>query len=110
MLKNTLLLYSLILLLSVFGGGGIIRIYGDTCGISLFDPGDWGRVFILMGSPWCRGLNWLGYATTSIVENIWYHTISNIAGYVLLNIPNSNIIVDNVSRSIVPGKLDFSVD
>ena len=115
-IQKSLFVYSLILLLSIFGGGSIVRLYGDTCGISLLDPSSWGSSFILMGSPWCRGLNWLGYVSTTVVENIWYHTIANIVGYMLLHLPStigenvsSKMCTDN-SRNMERGKLDFKVD
>ena len=80
-------LYSLVLLGCVFGGGSIIRIYGDTCGLSLFDPGSWFTSMVLIGSPWCRGLNWVGYVSTTIVENIWYHALANAITWSIAKVP-----------------------
>ena len=65
--------YVLVLLGAVFGGGSLIRVYGNTCGLNIFDPGSWLLAFVTIGSPWCRALNWVGYMTTSIVEHIWFH-------------------------------------
>jgi hypothetical protein len=75
LLKTTAFTYSLILFLSIIGGGSIIRLYGDTCGLNVFDPTTWLRAAVVIGSPWCKGLNWLGYTATCIVEHLWLHLI-----------------------------------
>ena len=74
-LKTSAFAYSLVLFLSVIGGGSIIRLYGDTCGLNIFDPSTWLRATVIIGSPWCKGLNWLGYTATCIVEHLWLHLI-----------------------------------
>jgi hypothetical protein len=90
MIQITAIVYTAIIFACVFGGGGIIRLYGDTCGLSLMDPGSWARSMLLIGSPWCRGLNWLGYVTTSVVENIWYHMIANGITWICTTLPIGN--------------------
>lgn len=84
-IKGTAVIYTCVIAACVFGGGGLIRLYGETCGLSLFDPKSWISSIILVGSPWCRGLNWLGYVTTSVIENVWYHMIANIITWVCSN-------------------------
>ena len=87
MIQTTAFLYTAILFACVFGGGGVIRLYGDTCGLSLLSPSTWASSLVLIGSPWCRGLNWVGYVSTTIVENIWYHIIANALTWVCSSIP-----------------------
>lgn len=72
-LKTSWMTYILVLLGAVFGGGSLIRLYGNTCGLSLIEPSFWLRASITIGSPWCKLLNWVGYVTTSIVEHLWFH-------------------------------------
>ena len=72
-LKTSWMTYVLVLLGAVFGGGSLIRLYGNTCGLSIIDPSSWLRASITIGSPWCKLLNWVGYVTTSIVEHLWFH-------------------------------------
>lgn len=103
--KTTYFVYILILFLAVFGGGSIIKLYGDTCGLSIFQPTSWLSSMILIGSPWCKGLNWLGHISTNIIENIWYHLVLGAIGYVYNYIP-SPINFNNIdSRS---SKIVFS--
>ena len=87
-------LYTLVLLVCMFGGGSIIRVYGDTCGLSLLDPGSWFTSMVMIGSPWCRGLNWLGYISTTVVENIWYHVLANAITWCIAKVPilNNDIV------------------
>ena len=72
-LNSVLFTYILIIISTVFLGGFITRFYGNTCGISPFEPSYWVYSFILMGSPYCKMLNFLCYACNSILENIWIH-------------------------------------
>ena len=71
-----------------FSGGVAIRLYGETCGVNPFDPSSWFRSFILVGSPWCKFLNWVGYLSNSIMEMFWYHMGTVIFGYIGTNYPN----------------------
>ena len=95
MIQITAIVYTAILIVCMFGGGGIIRLYGDTCGLSLMDPSSWGRSMVLIGSPWCRGLNWLGYVSTSVVENIWYHMLANVVTWVCTTLPFRDAKIPN---------------
>lgn len=72
-LKTSWMTYVLVLLGAVFGGGSLIRLYGNTCGLSIIEPSSWLRASITIGSPWCKLLNWVGYVTTNIVEHLWFH-------------------------------------
>ena len=67
----------------------LIRIYGNTCGISILYPSSWLSSFLLVGSPYCRGLNWATNLTSGIVENLWFHLISNLLTSLYLYIPNN---------------------
>ena len=81
-IKTTYFIYTIILFVSIFGGGSIIKVYGETCGLSILSPSEWGRSLMLMGSPWCRGLNWMSYIVSNIIENIWYHGIASCVGLI----------------------------
>lgn len=87
--RGTLSLYTLIVLASVFGGGSLIRLYGETCGLSLLSPGTWFQSFVLIGSPWCRTLNWLGHMATMVMEYIWFHLATMFVGWISAYIPNN---------------------
>ena len=50
--KTTYFIYLLILFIGIFGGG-IIRLYGNTCGLTIFDI-SWGSSMML-GSPGVMG-------------------------------------------------------
>ena len=64
-----------VLILSVFIGSSLIRLYGNTCGINILDPATWLRIVTVAGSPWCKALNWTSYATTHIIDHMWLHII-----------------------------------
>ena len=87
LLKRSWSMYVLVLLGSVFGGGSLIRLYGNTCGLSLLDPYSWFGAIISIGSPWCRALNWVGYMTTSIVEHLWFHLFGMLITGLLTFVP-----------------------
>ena len=80
--NKSIMLYITFIVCIIFGGGSIIRLYGNTCGISILDPGSWFSATVLMGSPWCRGLNWMSYIVSNIIENIWYHGIASCVGLI----------------------------
>ena len=81
-MNKTIITYVIFVMGCIFGGGSVIRLYGNTCGLSLFDPSGWFTSTVLMGSPWCRGLNWVGFIVSSVVENIWYHLIASSVGII----------------------------
>jgi hypothetical protein len=56
-------------------GSCAIRLYGDTCGVSIFEPRTWARPFIVMGSSWCKSLHWIAYSSTYLVEHMWMHLV-----------------------------------
>ncbi len=87
-LKTSWMTYVLVLLGAVFGGGSLIRLYGNTCGLSIIDPSSWLRASITIGSPWCKLLNWVGYVTTSIVEHLWFHLFGIILTSFVSFLPN----------------------
>ena len=72
-LKSSAMTYAFVLIVAILGGGSIIRLYGDTCGLSIMNPSSWLRATVTIGSPWCKALNWAGYMTTCIVEHMWFH-------------------------------------
>ena len=90
-MRNILLVYTLGVFGLVLGGGSMIKLYGDTCGASPLVPSSWFRSFMLMGSPWCRFLNWMGYLCTSVMEMFWYHLGTIVMGCVGTYLPNLNI-------------------
>ena len=100
--RGTLSLYTLIVLASVFGGGSLIRLYGETCGLSILSPGTWFQSFVLIGSPWCRTLNWLGHMATMVMEYIWFHLATMFVGWISAYIPN------NMFSGGLPGKAGHS--
>ena len=71
--KTSAITYALVLIFAILGGGSVIRLYGETCGVNIFDPSTWLRATMTIGSPWCKALNWVGYMSTSIVEHLWFH-------------------------------------
>merc|ERR1712146_455315 len=86
-LRTSWMTYILVLLGAVFGGGSMIRLYGNTCGLNLLDPSSWLRAFVTIGSPWCRALNWVGYMSTSIVEHLWFHLFGVIISTFVTFVP-----------------------
>ena len=109
--KTTYFIYLLILFIGIFGGGSIIRLYGNTCGLTIFDISSWGSSMMLIGSPWCHGLNWLGHMSTKIVENIWSHFMISVLGLVFNYVPKSvslNDIDGRTSNIVFTNKLDTS--
>ena len=85
--KSTAFLYLLVLLVSIFGGGLIVRFYGETCGINIFKPRTWIMTATLMGSPYCKTLNWLSFISTSVVENMYWHILTITITYLLSFVP-----------------------
>ena len=90
-LRTSWMTYILVLLGAVFGGGSMIRLYGNTCGLNLLDPSSWLRAFVTIGSPWCRALNWVGYMATSIVEHLWFHLFGVIISTFVTFVPGKMI-------------------
>lgn len=86
-LQNVWLMYLLTIIGCLFLSGSIIRIYGETCGITLSKPTTWISTFLLMGSPYCKILNYIGHISGSIMENLWIHIISSIVSKILLVLP-----------------------
>lgn len=85
-LKTSAMTYAMVLILAILGGGSLIRLYGETCGLNILDPSTWLRATITIGSPWCKALNWVGYMATSIVEHLWLHLfgllVTSLVAYV----------------------------
>ena len=86
--KNTLVIHTILLVIAILFGGSIIRLYGNTCGISIFEPYGWIKASVLIGSSWCKTLNWIGYVTTNIVENMWFHIFGIVFNLFLSFIPD----------------------
>merc|ERR1712224_549109 len=70
LVKGSWWMHVLVLLGAILGGGSLIRLYGDTCGLSLLDSSTWFRAFVTIGGPWCKRLNWVIHLTTRIVEDL----------------------------------------
>ena|SRR3989344_5467579 len=73
--------YILIVFLTFCIGNGIISIYGDTCGFHLFRPSTWVSSWIILGSPWCKYLGFMGQLTNEIASTLWYHLFFVIGAY-----------------------------
>ena len=80
--KTGLAIYTVSITLLFLSGGSAIRLYGETCGVNPLIPSTWFRSFILVGSPWCKFLNWIGYLSNSIMEMFWYHMATIIFGFI----------------------------
>ena len=89
--------YILVLFGAVFGGGSLIRLYGNTCGLNIMNPSSWLTAFVTIGSPWCKVLNWVGYMTTSIVEHLWFHLFGVLMTSFIVFVPGK-------IRNLSPGK------
>ena len=63
--------YAVVFSACLFLHSGLIRLYGDTCGLSLHNI----HRLLTVGSPWCHGLNWACWATGQVVERGWYHAV-----------------------------------
>ena len=85
--KSSWLMYITVLVGAILGGGTIIRIYGNTCGLSLLDPSSWLMAAVTIGSPWCKALNWMGYMATSIVEHLWFHLFGIVVTWFIAFVP-----------------------
>ena len=99
---------SIIFIATIFGGL-VTRIYGNTCGIDIISPFSWTQTLILMGSPYCKTLNYISYASTIILENIWIHFGTIIITCIFKNIPKniskfitkrSQVDIDSISQEI----------
>jgi len=82
-----LVVYLCIVLLSFLGGGVAVNLYGQYCGINIFEPSAWVRTFVIMGSPLCKSLNWVGYMMGNVVEHMWFHLINLMVTTFLTFIP-----------------------
>ena len=67
---NGAVIYFSLLFIVIFAHGILINVYGQTCGLSLFNPTSWLYYIVTSGSPWCRMLNHCIYMTDTIVQHI----------------------------------------
>ncbi len=88
-INSIIFIYICIIILIVFLGGTFIKLYGNTCGISFLEPSTYVTSFILMGSPFCKTLNYLCYASSCLLENIWIHFGTICIAKILYYIPES---------------------
>lgn len=65
--------YIVFFIFIVITHGGLINLYGHTCGISFMTPSSWFTYVIMTGSQWCKMLNWLTYVTDNIINHIWIY-------------------------------------
>ena len=89
--KTSAMTHAIVLMFAILGGGSMIRLYGQTCGINIFEPYSWLRATITIGSPWCKALNWVGYMATSVVEHLWLHLFGLMVTSFLAYIPGKFI-------------------
>ena len=68
---NVVSVYTCMLLSTVVGHSMLIRVYGETCGISLRNL----MRLVTVGSPWCSGLHWMCQVTGELAGRVWYHII-----------------------------------
>lgn len=85
--KTSAITYAFVMMIAILGGGSIIRLYGETCGLSIMEPSSWLRATVTIGSPWCKALNWAGYMTTCIVEHMWFHLFGVITTTFIAYVP-----------------------
>ena len=88
-LKTSAMTHAIVLMFAILGGGSMIRLYGQTCGLNIFEPYSWLRATITIGSPWCKALNWVGYMATSVVEHLWLHLFGLMVTSFLAYIPGN---------------------
>lgn len=86
-LKNIWAVYFLTVIGCLFFSGSIIRIYGETCGISIYKPSTWFTTIALMGSPYCRMLNYIGQISGSVMEHFWIHMITTTLTRITMSLP-----------------------
>jgi hypothetical protein len=79
--------YLLTIICCLFFSGFIIRYYGDTCGINIYRPDTWVTTLALMGSPYCKTLNYIGQISGSIMENLWIHLIATGMSRIVIWVP-----------------------
>ena len=89
-LKSAWFMYVMSVFLSILTGGSIIRIYGSTCGFNIFEPDTWFTSVMVMGSSYCKCLNWLGYLTGITVDNIWIHVCTILMSFLYLKKPDNS--------------------
>jgi hypothetical protein len=86
-IHNIWTIYALTIFGCIFFSGTIIKLYGETCGIDIFTPSTWIRSALLMGSPYCRMLNYIGQISGSIMENMWVHIVTTTISRILISVP-----------------------
>lgn len=78
LLKSVVVTHCLFLGVSVILNLILTKWMGQVCGLDIWDPSSWAGSFILVGSPFCRYLSWMISITTNVVENMWFHLISEV--------------------------------
>ena len=86
--KGGLAMYTILLVVIIFGGGSLIRLYGNVCGLSILNPSSWANSMMLMGSPVCRCMNWAVYASMQIMDYIWLHMAALLLGHITTSFPS----------------------
>ena len=98
LVKGGLTMYTILLIGVVFGGGSLIRLYGNVCGLSIMEPYTWANSMMLMGSPVCRCMNWAVYASMQIMEYIWLHMAALVVGHITTTFPSVVITRKSVTN------------
>jgi hypothetical protein len=88
-LKTSAVTYTMVLFVAILGGGCMIRLYGETCGLNILEPSTWLKSTVSIGSPWCKTLNLVGYIATNIVEHIWLHLFGLLGTYLVAYLPGN---------------------
>lgn len=84
-----------------FTTGLIIRLYGNTCGIDLFNPISWPFSLITVVSPWCSRLATLSLWMITAIENLWIILCTLMMMSVVSSIPS------DVIRKAFPKSIPF---
>jgi hypothetical protein len=82
--------YLFTVIICLFFSGYIISYYGETCGINIYRPDTWVTTLALMGSPYCKMLNYIGQVSGNIMENLWIHLIATAMSRVVIWVPFAN--------------------
>ena len=72
-----------VVVVAVVGGGIVNSVYGDICGFGWDDPSTWVRTALMIASPTCRTLAWLGYTSSLVIDHAHYQVAGSITALML---------------------------
>ena len=87
MMNSSAIIYGTVLIVSILGGGFVIRLYGETCGLKILEPSTWMNATVTIGSSWCKSLNLAGSISTNIVEHLWFHMFGVVVTCLIAYLP-----------------------